>query len=132
MPLERLGDESRGLHLLDELAEVFRAGFAAPGRSHRLIDHHEPTFEQAQSGNAPSIGLELLLYAGGNFELLRYEHVGDGRGGGCPDDLRVLQVAREEQIVSASGPDGDPHALAIDIRIAANRRALRQQGEPEM
>ena len=64
MPLERLGDESGGLHLLDEVVQIFRAGVAALGDAHRLIDHHEPAFEQAHTGNPFGVGFELLLHSG--------------------------------------------------------------------
>jgi len=57
---ERGRDEAGCFHLLDKIVQESGARFAATRRAHRLIDHHEPALDQAQSGNAPSIGFELL------------------------------------------------------------------------
>src|SRR6266446_7757054 len=70
---ERSRDEAGRLHLFDKVAQISCPRFAATRRAHRLIDHHEPALETAQSGNAPGIGLELLLHARADFELLRDE-----------------------------------------------------------
>ncbi len=69
VPRERPGDESRALHLLDEVVQVFRSGVAAARRAHRLVDRHEPARQQAQAGHAPRGAFELRLDAGDAVEL---------------------------------------------------------------
>jgi hypothetical protein len=63
--------------IVTEIGQVSGAGFRDPRRSHRLVDHHEPAFEQTQAGKALRIGFERLLHACGDVELSRQEKIGD-------------------------------------------------------
>ncbi|MEQ1784842.1 MAG: 1-deoxy-D-xylulose-5-phosphate synthase, partial [Hyphomonadaceae bacterium] len=75
------------------------------------------------------IGLQLLLHAGGDVELLGDEEVGHRGGRGRVHQLGVLERAGQVEVVSAALADGDADACAVDLVVAADRRfGLHQVG----
>ena len=128
MARERGGDEPARLHVFDEPLQVLGGVLAACLRqSHRLADHHEPLAEQAQAADAGGVGLELLPDAGRDVDALRDEGVDDRLRRRRADDRRVLQLAREMQVVGAALADDDDVAGAVDLVVAAQRRAFANE-----
>ena len=128
MARERGGDEPARLHVFDEPLQVVGGVLAACLRqSHRLADHHETLAEQAQAADAGGVGFELLLDAGRDVGTLRDEGVHDRLRRRRPDDRRVLQRAREMQVVGAALADDDDVAGAVDLVVAAQRRAFANE-----
>src|SRR5262249_18471223 len=66
----RAGAAARGLPLLDERAQIAHACFAALGRAHGLLDHHEAAGDHARVRVLLGKSHDRLLYAGGGFEPL--------------------------------------------------------------
>src|SRR5689334_6155147 len=100
--LERIGNEAGRLHVFDERAHITRRRGAALGQAHRLLDHHEAAIHHAHGG----VGLGVLdqhrLYARDYVELVLEKEL-DHRlaaTGMRTHDLRVLDSAREKQVVS--------------------------------
>src|SRR5690349_6340034 len=96
MASQRPGDESGGFHLFDEAAQILRCRLAAPRDAHRLIDHHESTFEQSQAPDTLRIRFHLLLHSRRHVEPLGHEQVGHRLRGRRAHDRRTLELAREE------------------------------------
>ncbi len=127
--LERVGDEARSFHLLDEGGEIFRRSLAAvvtrAGDAHRLLDRHEALVDHAQAGMARGVLHDRLLHAGGRFELVGDEHVHGLRPGRRAHQRGMLDGAREIEVVGGALGDRDADAFVIDIGDALQRRALR-------
>ena len=104
--------------------QVPGSGGATARRSHRLVDHHEPAVEDAQAGEALRIRFELLLHAGGDVELSREEEIDDFGRRRRADERRMLQLARQIEVVGAARADRHPRAGAIDLRVVADRRIV--------
>jgi len=124
---DRLADEARGLHVLDELLQVARAGLAALGRADRLLHGGELALDDARAGELRRVADEAGLEARERFELQVDEHlVGalDAVGG---DELGGLGVARQEQVVGALVGDRDAHAGLVDVGESLERRAGRHE-----
>src|SRR5262249_43118685 len=67
---DRLGDEARRLHLLDERAEILRRGVAALRRADRLLDRGELPIEQPRAGKLRDVHQEPRLEPGQRVHLL--------------------------------------------------------------
>src|SRR3954468_14980729 len=105
--LDSPGDEARRLDVLDELPQVGRHLFAALRRADRLLHARDLAFEHARPGQLFRVRNELRLEPAQGLELLADEslvRLGNSRN---PDQLRVLQRAREIEVVGALVGDRD-------------------------
>ena len=93
MACQRGSHKAGRLHLFDKRIEVAGAGLAPLGQTHGLLDHHESTLQQAQTGKALGIGLQLLLDAGCDLNTLRQKQVGHSWRGRCLDQAGRLDFA---------------------------------------
>lgn len=87
VPLQRCGDETSGLHLLDEPAQPGLRLGAALGNTHRLLDHHEAPREQAHGKSKPSFFMAAFLLSL-DFDFGRLDQV-------HPEFAILRQEARE-------------------------------------
>src|SRR3981081_1512052 len=94
-------DESRGLDVLDEFAQVSRGLFAGLRRAHRLLDAGDLAFEHARARQLLGVRGELRLEAAEGFELLAHERFIRLRNSRHPDEPRLFERAREIEVVSA-------------------------------
>src|SRR5688572_31975326 len=129
MTLDRLGDEARRLHVLDELPQVARARFLAFLAGHRLVDHHEPPGQQAHASDAPRVVFELLFHARGDFIVVLDERVDHGGRRVRAYDLGLLERAREIKVVGAVARNYDSVTFAVDFVVRLERRVAAHRSE---
>lgn len=65
---------------------------ASSGYAYGLVDYHEVAGQQAQTGQALCLGLQLLFDACGHLELLRHEHIDHSGRVRCAHQGGVLQL----------------------------------------
>src|SRR5882762_6544081 len=75
VPRDRLCDETRGLHVLGELTEIFRAGGPSLGRAHRLLHGGKAALEHARPRKACRVGGKARLEPGEHFQLVLHENI---------------------------------------------------------
>src|SRR5262245_3032424 len=110
-----LGDESRGLHFLDEPGEE-ACGIRPPLRqAHRLRNLHEAAIEEPHLGVGGQEPDHRLFDTGDRFELVAQECL---EGMLSAHQRCMLERAREEKIVGGTLADSDPHTGAIDFVVA--------------
>ena len=72
-PLQRVGDESGGLELLEHRGQIGDGSGASLGNADGLLDRHEAAIHHAQSGIGFGEALQRRLDAGGDLEDLAPE-----------------------------------------------------------
>ncbi len=122
--IQRCGDESRSLHLLDELAQVGGACGTLARGAHRLVDHHEAPGEHAHARRALRVHLQLLANAGGDLEFVGHELVDHLRRSRGAHDRGLLELAAEVEVVRAAAADRDADARPVDFPVFADRRVV--------
>lgn len=125
VPRQRLRHESARFHRLDKVRQEGRRFIpAAFRRTHRLLDHHEASVQQAQVAQAPGIRFELLFDASRNFRSFLQEGIDHRRRARGMHDARMPQAARQVQIVGAAFADDHTVSGIVDLFVGADRRLL--------
>jgi hypothetical protein len=122
---QRFGDEARGLHLLDEAAQIGEAGRPPLPRAHRLLDDHEAALDHAHVRISCRELDERLTHPGRDLELVAAKQLDRRLRGRRPHERGALDRAGQVQVVGALLADGDAHAVAVDLVDAAQRRPGR-------
>src|SRR5207249_8052086 len=122
--LERPQNQTAGLHLLNELAEITPGRLATFERSHRLLDDHESAVHDAQTGIVAGVSYKGSLHASNDLQTMAEELCDRIAAGRSTDDLGMFQRAREIQVIRAFVRNGDPYAKAIRFIDAPQRRII--------
>src|SRR5882762_6076973 len=94
-------DESGGLCVLGEFAQVLRAGSASLRSADRLLHRRETHFQHARTGKILSVRNEAGLQPGEHVELVVDEELVGSIDSRREVQLSALQVSREIQVVGA-------------------------------
>src|SRR6266404_1179985 len=94
--LQRIGNKARGLHLLDEAAQIVGRGAAALGHAHGLLDRHEAARHHADARVLLGVAFQRLPDAARDLELVALEHA--DAVGVVPHQGGLLERARQIKV----------------------------------
>src|SRR5438093_1859524 len=127
VPGDRLCDETRGLHVLCELTEIFRAGRPSLGRAHRLLHGGKAALQHARPRKLRRVGSKARLEPGEHFEFVLHENIVRTLNPLNAYERGVPEAAAQVQVVGAVHRHGDADALPVHFSHRANRRARRNE-----
>src|SRR5258708_4054682 len=105
--------QAGGLDVIGEIAHVFRGLAPAPGDPDRLLDRRDLPFEDARAGQRLAVRRKPGLEARERLELLVEEQLEGRLNPLDAHQARVLQRAREIQVVGALLRDGHAYAFGV-------------------
>ncbi len=95
--------------------------------AHGLPDDHEAARQDAQSGRAPGHLDQMLADAARDVGLAGTQRLHHLHGRGHANERRLLQLAREEQVVRAALADHHRRACAVDVLVDRAWRIVAHQ-----
>src|SRR5690606_32206757 len=126
-------DQAGGLDVLDEGGEPRGGRLAGLRRADGLLHGADLAFEDARAGHGLLVDEKPGLQARERLELLVAEALEGFRDAGDAHELRLLQRAREIEVVRAFFGCRDAPAFLGDVGDAADRRAGRnEEGDREL